>query len=216
MRLLSTETITFLAGLRANNDRQWFEANRDAYHTHFKEAGEGFAQALAKELETAMGEPHEYRLFRIHRDVRFSKDKTPYNAHLHISFAPVGGCKGGGPTWMFGLDPDGVTLGSGIFSFSHSQLDPWRVLVAGPDGSSVAALVDRLRADQVRIGDPESKRAPAAYPSDHPRVELLRRKGLTAWIDGSGSETAISAQGPVNCALTLLKLRELYQVLRYL
>lgn len=214
MTLLSRDTTAFLARLRASNDRQWFEAHRADYEAHFKRPGEAFAQALANELEAATGEPHDYRIFRIHRDVRFSKDKTPYNAHLHISISPNGGCKEGGPAWMFGLDPDGPTLGAGIFAFSAPRLDRWRALVAAPEGASVAALIDQLGAEQVRVSEPELKRVPAPYPADHPRAELLRRKGLTAWIDDLASEMAFGSGGPGNCALALLKLRELFAVLR--
>ena len=97
MMLLSRATATFLGRLRANNDRQWFDAHRDEYEAHAKWPGEAFAWVLASQLEAATDEPHEYCIFRIHRDVRFSKDKTPYNAHLHISFSPNEGCKEGGP-----------------------------------------------------------------------------------------------------------------------
>ncbi|OJY65199.1 MAG: hypothetical protein BGP16_12330 [Sphingobium sp. 66-54] len=216
MTLLSRDTADFLGRLRANNDRQWFEAHRDEYEAHVKRPGEAFASALAGQLEAATGEPHEYRIFRIHRDVRFSKDKTPYNAHLHTTFSPDGGCKEGGPVWMFGLDPDGLTLGAGIFAFSTPRLDSWRALVAAPEGAWVAELIHRLRAEQVRVGEPGLKRVPAPHPADHPRADLLRRKGLTAWIDGLATETAFGAAGPANCTLELLRLRELFQVLRSL
>lgn len=214
MMLLSRDTVDFLGRLGANNDRQWFEAHRADYETHVKRPGEAFAQALASQLDAATGEAHEYRIFRIHRDVRFSKDKRPYNAHLHISFSPEGGCKEGGPAWMFGLDPGGLTLGAGIFAFSAPRLDNWRALVAAPEGASVAELIDGLHAEKVRVGKPELKRVPAPYPADHPRADLLRRKGLTAWIDGLASETAFATAGPSNCALALIRLRELFQVLR--
>jgi uncharacterized protein (TIGR02453 family) len=216
MTFLSRDTIDFLGRLRVNNDRQWFEAHRTDYDAHVKRPGEAFASALAGQLEAATGEPHDCRIFRIHRDVRFSKDKTPYNAHLHISFSPDGGCKEGGPAWMFGLDPDGLTLGAGIFAFSAPRLDRWRAMVATPDGGPVAALIEQLGAEQVRVSEPELKRVPAPYPADHPRAELLRRKGLTAWIDGLRSDTAFADAGPSNCALALLRLREVFAVLREL
>jgi uncharacterized protein (TIGR02453 family) len=216
MTFLSRDTIDFLARLRVNNDRQWFEAHRADYEAHVKLPGEAFARALASQLEAATGEPHEYRIFRVHRDVRFSKDKTPYNAHLHMSLSLDGGCKDGGPAWMFGLDPDGLTLGAGIFAFSAPRLDRWRALVASPEGASVAALINRLGAEEVRVSEPELKRVPAPYPADHPRAELLRRKGLTAWIDGLRSDTAFADAGPSNCALALLRLREVFAVLREL
>ncbi len=216
MSLLSSATIGFLADLRANNDRQWFAAHKAAYEAGLKRPAESFAQALAGELEAATGERHEYRIFRIHRDVRFSNDKTPYNAHLHISLSPEGGCRDGGPAWMFGLDPDGLTLGAGIFAFAPPRLDGWRALVTGPRGARVAALLDRLRTEQVRVSDPELKRVPAPYPADHPQAALLRHKGLTAWIDRLDSTRAFGTAGPSNCASELLRLRELFELLRNL
>lgn len=216
MSLLSSATIGFLADLRANNDRQWFAAHKAAYEADLKRPAESFAQALAGELEAATGERHEYRIFRIHRDVRFSNDKTPYNAHLHITLSPEGGCRDGGPAWMFGLDPDGLTLGAGIFAFTPPRLDNWRALATGPKGARIAALLDRLRAEQVRVSDPELKRVPAPYPADHPQTELLRHKGLAAWIDGIDSTHAFGTAGPPNCTRELLRLRELFEVLRNL
>ena len=110
---LSPATVEFLAALRSHNDRDWFAAHKADYEDHLKYPAEQFAAALASELAAATGKPHDYRIFRIHRDVRFAKDKTPYSAHLHISLSPEGGCREGGPVWMFGLDPDGLNLGAG-------------------------------------------------------------------------------------------------------
>jgi sugar phosphate isomerase/epimerase len=143
MTFLSRDTIDFLGRLRVNNDRQWFEAHRTDYDAHVKRPGEAFASALAGQLEAATGEPHDCRIFRIHRDVRFSKDKTPYNAHLHISFSPDGGCKEGGPAWMFGLDPDGLTLAA--VCTGHIYGEDGLGLV-GPDESLCRQAMARMQA----------------------------------------------------------------------
>ena len=213
MTLLSAETVRFLCRLQANNDRQWFEANRTDYEAHLERPGQAFASALAYELEEATGEPHAYRMFKIHRDVRFSKDKTPYNAHLHFSFSPDGGCKNGGPAWMFGLDSDRLTLGAGIFAFEKAKLDAWRAHVDGDGGQEAGWLLDRLEADGVRISEAELKRVPAPYSPAHPRAALLRRKGLTAWIDYTETGAALGADGPANCAQQLLRFHDLFRLL---
>lgn len=214
MTLLTRDTIAFLAGLRANNDRTWFEAHKDQYQAHVKHAGDAFASALAHSLEAATSEAHQYRVFRIHRDVRFSKDKTPYNAHLHISLSPGGGCSEGGPSWMFGLDADRLTLGAGIFTFTPAQLQAWRMQAAAGEGEATARMLAGLEAAGVRIGEPELKRVPAPYAPDHPQAPLLRRKGLTAWIDGPDTETALGIHGPERCARELVRLREFFGLLR--
>jgi uncharacterized protein (TIGR02453 family) len=216
MTLLSRDTIDFLTALRIHNDRQWFDTRRADYEAHLKLAGARFADAVNTRLADATGEAHEFRIFRIHRDIRFSNDKTPYNAHLRMSFSPGGSCRSGGPTWMIGLDPDGLTIGAGIFSFSGPQQESWRESVAGAGGETIAALLYRLENSGVRIGEPELKRVPAPYPSDHVRAGLLRHKGMTAWIDVPDTAVALGADGPANCVAELLRLRELTLVLRSL
>ena len=148
-----------------------------------------------------------------HRDVRFSKDKAPYNAHLHVSLSRKGAGQDGGPAWMVGLDPDGLVLGVGIFAFTPAQLDRWRTLCAGAEGASVAGLLGQLEEQDVRIAEPELKRVPAPYEADHPRAALLRRKGLTAWIDHSDPEIAFGPDGPRSCARSLAKLQEVFGLL---
>ena len=213
MSRLSAETVRFLAELRDNNNRDWFARHRDRYEQVLKHPSETFAATMAEELSAWRGVTHDYRIFRIHRDVRFSKDKTPFNTHLHISFSAGGGCKDGAPAWMFGLDPDGVTLGVGIFAFSHAQLDRWRTLCAGPAGARLASTLAALAQDGIRLSDPELKRVPAPYPADHPRGADLRRKGLTAWIDSPDPSLAFGIEGPANCVRRLAKLHDLFGIL---
>jgi uncharacterized protein (TIGR02453 family) len=214
MTLLTRDTIGFLAGLRANNDRGWFKAHNADYRAYVKHAGEDFARALADALEAATSEAHQYRIFRIHRDVRFSKDKTPYNAQLHISLSPGGGCSVGGPAWMFGLEPDRLTLGAGIFTFAAAQLGAWRMRIAADEGEGIAEMLDGLEAAGVHIGKPELKRVPAPYAPDHRHAPLLRRKGLTGWIDTPDADVALGLDGPTRCARELIGLRGLFDLLR--
>src|SRR5262245_55749499 len=71
------ETMTFLADLKANNTRDWFAAHRPVYEHAFLAPAEAFTQAIAAPLEALAGRPVSAKIFRIHRDVRFSKDKSP-------------------------------------------------------------------------------------------------------------------------------------------
>lgn len=213
MDWLSQASIEFLAALRANNDRNWFAAHKSDYETCLKYPGETFAAALASEMGERLGAPHDYRIFRIHRDVRFSKDKTPFNPHLHISLSAGGACRDGGPVWMFGLDPDGVTLGTGVFAFTPKQLDDWRGRCAGQSGLATAAFLLSLEADGVRLSKPELKRVPSPFSASHPAGELLRRKGLTAWIDVQDGAACFGPDGPSHCVDELMRLRQLFEML---
>lgn len=174
----------FLADLAAHNDRDWFAAHRATYETAIKAPAEAFVAAMVPIFSELAGRPVSGKVFRIHRDVRFSKDKRPYNAHLHIGFAPVGGTspKAGGSGFYFGLEPDRLALGAGAFELPPAGVDAWRAAVA-EGGEEIAAIVADLAAQGFRLEGPELKRVPAPYPADHPRADLLRRKGITAWRD---------------------------------
>lgn len=213
MDYLSEETTSFLAGLRANNNREWFEANRTNYVRHVKSTSEAFAAILAREIGARIGAEVSSRIFRINRDLRFARDKTPYNTHVHISVSGTGGCREGGPAWMFGLEPGSLTLGAGIFAFDSARLSHWRKLLDSAEGAEARHILEELTRSGVRLSEPELKRVPAPYPTDHPCGADLRRKGLSGWIDVPEPELAFGADGPARCAERLMSLRPLVGLL---
>ena len=177
----SKDAIAFLGDLRANNERAWFNANKKTYEREVKRPAGSFAAAMSGALEILTKRHHRHKIFRIHRDVRFSKDKTPYNTHLHIAFMPEQ--DGSPPAWFFGLDPEKLTLGTGIFGFEKAGLDAFRQRLLGADGDRLAGIVKSLKSEGIRLGEPHLKRVPSGFPKDHPRADLLRYKGFSAWID---------------------------------
>jgi uncharacterized protein (TIGR02453 family) len=186
------ETQAFLADLRANNERGWFQANKARYERVMKQPGEAFAAELRPRLEALAERPLGAKIFRIHRDVRFSKDKSPYNTHLHVAFqapkVPGEPRRRGG--FYVGLEADRLTLGVGAFDFGPADLEKYRRAVAGDsDGEELVAILAGMEA---KPGEPELKRVPAPYPADHPRGELLRRKGLNVWQDLHDAELIAS------------------------
>lgn len=183
------DTLGFLAGLRANNTREWFAANKAAYERSMKKPAQAFAQLMAAELERLTGEPHTAKIFRVNRDLRFSKDKTPYNAHLHLSWTPARAAPDA-PAFMFGLAPDYCTLGCGVFAFSEPGLAAWRADLAGARGDETRHMIDLLVAQGCRLQDPALKRVPAGFSADHPNARLALHKGVVAWRDQQGPETA--------------------------
>jgi uncharacterized protein (TIGR02453 family) len=191
----SDETVAFLTDLRANNTREWFADNKAAYERTVKKAGGDFAAQICVELEALTGIAHAAKIFRIHRDLRFSKDKTPYNTHLHISFLP----ERTNVAWFFGLDPDGMAVGAGVFGFEKAALAAYRDRVIGPDGDRLAAILASLENDGVRVGEPALKRVPQGFDPDHPRASLLRHKGLTVWSDYPDTKPATKPGVVLRC-----------------
>ncbi|MEM8730390.1 MAG: TIGR02453 family protein [Pseudomonadota bacterium] len=178
----SPEALDFLGNLRRNNTKDWFAANRASYDAHLKRPSGHFAIAISQALRDLTGYDHGSKIFRIHRDVRFSKDKTPYNAHLHLAFMPHAQ-DGQPPMWFFGLSPEKVSLGCGVFQYEKAALTAFRTAMDGPKGVELGQLTTELRGAEIRIGEPDLKRVPAGFDKHHPNGEALRRKGFAAWVD---------------------------------
>ncbi len=200
------ETAQFLKDLKANNTREWFAANKSVYESAMKAPAQQFCAALEGQLHILTGAVHSSKIFRIHRDLRFSKDKTPYNAHLHISFIPESEMASP-PCWFFGLSPERLTVGAGIFALDKPALETYRKRVDGRDGATLAALLAGLERDGVRAGEIELKRAPAGYPQDHPQADLLRRKGLSVWKDFEDTRPAMGPDAVRNCLAAYSELK---------
>lgn len=196
--MFSPETLQFLTDLKANNDRDWFTANRARYEAHVLAPSRAFIAELSDRLGAALGRPVEGRLYRLNRDLRFSKDKTPYNAHVHIGFA-----EGGPAIWMVGFEPGRLSLGYGAFAFPPEALTRWRTAVAGPSGAGLAEVLKGLADQGLRLSTPELKRVPAPYPAEHPHAALLRHKSLSVWEDRLPMESVYGAPAAERIAKAL-------------
>jgi uncharacterized protein (TIGR02453 family) len=126
---------------------------------------------LTEELATEFGEP---KIFRPYRDIRFSKDKTPYKTHIGATV---------GDSCYIQLSVEGLGVGAGMWEMNPEQLARYRDAVAGDrPGAELEEIVAELeKADITVHGHGALKSAPRGYPADHPRITLLRYKGLTAW-----------------------------------
>ncbi len=207
--MLGPETTRFIEDLADNNNRDWFKANESRYKQHYKLAGEAFAETLAVKLGEGLGGSFNTRNFRIFRDVRFSKDKTPYNPHLRMGFS-----RGDGPSdqpfLMAGLQLEKLVIGVGRFGFEKDTLNRFRELVAGPEGEELATILEGFIGGGARLSEPDLKRVPAPHDKDHPRADLLRHKGLALWRDFDGHDLAYGVDGPDKVASELLKFRPVY------
>lgn len=186
----TAETLAFLNDLKASNNRDWFIANKATYEATCKMPAMALAAELSERLRGFTGVDHKSKLFRVNRDVRFSKDKTPYNTHIHISFLPQES-EIASLGWMLGLAPDYFSLGCGSFEIDKSALQTFRERIAAEEGCVIEALLAEMEGRGVRLNEPELKRIPAGFDKAHPREALLRRKGLIGWVDLEGPEEAL-------------------------
>jgi uncharacterized protein (TIGR02453 family) len=165
------EAIEFYEGLEADNSKSYWMAHRDAYETQVKAPMEALLADLAPEFG-------EGRVFRPNRDVRFSTDKSPYKTAVAAMVGDVGYVQ---------LSAKGLGVGSGMWRMAADQLDRYRRAVADEaGGESLLVIVSEARTHKLDItGHDTLKTAPRGYPKDHPRIELLRNKGLIAWREWS-------------------------------
>jgi uncharacterized protein (TIGR02453 family) len=182
------EGIRFLAELEKNNNREWFLQNKTRYKESVEAPAKDFVVVMTRKIRPLIGGAVKGKIFRVHRDVRFSKDKTPYNPLIKIAFAPenkVGkkGCSS--PMYFFRLNQDTLALGTGVYEFNDSRsLENYRKQVADDEnGPKLARILKKFRQNGLWINEPHYKRVPAGFEKTHPLETLLRHKGLYAFIE---------------------------------
>ncbi|HEY5989049.1 MAG TPA: DUF2461 domain-containing protein [Streptosporangiaceae bacterium] len=160
------QALDFYEGLEADNSKTYWTSHKAIY----EETVLGPMTDLLSELTDEFGET---KIFRPYRDVRFSKDKSPYKTH-------IGAMVGSG---YIQLSAAGLAVGVGMYMMAPDQLDRYRRAVASEDtGSQLEKAIEGIEADEVAVrGHDVLKSAPRGYTADHPRIGLLRYKGLVAW-----------------------------------
>jgi uncharacterized protein (TIGR02453 family) len=157
----------FFDGLEEDNSREWFQAHRDAYERDVRGPMERFLAHAVREIG---GESH---LFRVNRDVRFSKDKRPYKEHIGAVVHQPGGA-----IQYVQVDGGGLFVGSGYYHMAPDQIARYRVAVAGEDGADFATVLAAVHRAGLASGEPQLQRVPRPYDKDHPRADLLRYKSV--------------------------------------
>jgi uncharacterized protein (TIGR02453 family) len=177
-RSFGPELFGFLRDLKANNDRGWFNANKERYEREVRNPALDFVEDFAPYLEeisphfVADARPSGGSLFRIHRDTRFSKDKSPYKPYTGIQFRHELGKDAHAPGFYLHLEPGSVFAGAGIWHPDQPTLLRIREAIAhDPDGWRAAT-----GGESFRLAGDSLKRAPAGFDPEHPLIEDLKRK----------------------------------------
>jgi uncharacterized protein (TIGR02453 family) len=160
------EALEFFEGLEADNSKSYWQRNKATYEALVR----GPMEELLAELAPEWGSG---RIFRPYRDIRFSADKSLYKTH-------IGATIGDG---YVQLTAQGLGAGSGMWEMAPDQLDRYRRAVSEDrPGRELTSIVATAKAAGLEaVGHGVLKTAPKGYPKDHPRIELLRYKGLVTW-----------------------------------
>lgn len=178
---LISDTRAFMSELSQNNNRDWFQENKARYDAQLKKPAKLLLDTIAPALSAELDQPVTTKLFRANRDVRFSKDKTPYTLHLHLLWSPQGNRTQ--PAYFFGIASDYVTAGAGVMGFDKAQQNDWRKWVSAREGAALQSKIDAAVKAGATVRKPELKRVPSPFEKDHPRADLLRYKSFTLWKD---------------------------------
>ena len=208
----------FLTELHSNNERGWFNANRDRYEGSVREPARAFIRSMAPAL--AAISPH-FRaddrktggsLMRIHRDTRFSRDKTPYKTNVGIQFRHALGRDVHAPGFYVHLEPGGAFLGAGVWRPDSAALSMIRSRIdEEPDAWRAVRDAAPFRGSW-RLGGESLKTMPRGFARDHPLVEDLRRKDFIA-IHELALDDALGARFPDRAAARLRDAKDLMKFL---
>ena len=176
----SPALFAFLRELKQHNERAWFNANKARYEEELKEPALAFVEDVGYRLPQVA--PHltadQRSLFRIYRDTRFSKDKTPYKTHVGIYFRHTRAADGDTPGLYVHLEPRQVFIAAGIWHPGTPALKRIRDAVSVRSEAWRAAVAEVEPDWRLGDGDP-LKRPPAGYSADHPLIDVLKRRSFT-------------------------------------
>jgi uncharacterized protein (TIGR02453 family) len=194
------QALIFYEGLEADNSKPYWTDHKAEYETCVR----GPMEALLADLEPEFGAG---KLFRPYRDVRFSKDKTPYKTAAAAVVEPAGSTG----TLYVQLSAEGLRVAGGIYHTESAQLDRLRRAVADDvQGPALDRALAGLRRAGYQVDGERLTRTPRGYPADHPRADLLRHRSLYAsrywppapWLHQRAAltrvRTAWRAFGPLN------------------
>ncbi|MGJ8618330.1 MAG: DUF2461 domain-containing protein, partial [Sulfitobacter sp.] len=173
---LIDDSNAFFAELRNNNSKDWFNPRKDHYNENIKKPAEFLGEVLAEDFSRISGQTYVSKLFRIYRDVRFSKDKTPLNAHLHMIWKQPGD-NPFAPAFFFGSEPGDMTVGFGVMGLKGPTLTRFRAFV-DQWGDQLVEAIAQTGMEWSDWGGAPLKRVPKPFDADHPHAEILKKKSI--------------------------------------
>ena len=184
--MFSRATLNFLDELAANNERAWFEDNRQRYEALVRTPALEFIDAMAPEL--AKFAPHfraEARkvggsLMRVFRDTRFARDKSPYKTNIGIQFRHELGKDVHAPGFYMHIATDGCFFGAGCWHPEPDALGRIRDLVAAEPKRWLKVRDGRKFIADWELAGESLSRPPRGYAADHPAIEDIKRKDFVA------------------------------------
>jgi uncharacterized protein (TIGR02453 family) len=179
-----TDFFRFFQDLRENNNRPWFQDNKNRYYESVVNPISEFIVCIAPGLKKisrhyiADPKPHGGSMFRIYRDTRFSKDKPPYKNHAGVQFRHEAGKDAHAPGFYLHLDIDGLFFGGGVWRPPGPALNRIRDYIADNSRSWGRITHSKKIAEVGGIKGDSLKRPPRGFDAEHAHIEDLKRKSF--------------------------------------
>lgn len=181
--------IKFFKDLERNNNKEWFHEHRNEFEEFILEPSRAFVLDMGEKLTSLspeiIADPAVNRsLFRINRDTRFSKDKSPYKTHYAMFFWEGSRKKMECSGFYLHFEVDKLILGAGLHMFPRPVLEMYRHKAGSEDaGRELSKIVSKLEKDGIAIEGEKYKKVPSGFDPDHFNSELLKHKGLYAGVE---------------------------------
>jgi uncharacterized protein (TIGR02453 family) len=177
------EGLAFLEDLEEHNTRDFFEANKAVFKDQVQAPFAALVEAAAARMRRTAPTLGEPKVFRIYRDLRFSKDKTPYKTSMSASLPSRPRQEGDGPGVPTGfyvnVGPAGLYVASGLYHPARPELERVRAAIADPaTGPELEAILAKAAGKGLAPYLDPLQRAPRQWPADHPRAHLLKARSL--------------------------------------
>lgn len=184
--MFNRKTVTFLKALEQNNNREWFAENKQRYEDEVRAPAMDYIESMGHYM--AEISPHFIAstkkvggsLMRVHKDMRFSKDKTPYKTNIGIHFKHARGKDVHAPGFYLHIEPGQVFISAGIWRPASSTLSNIRTLIDESPNEWEKLTNKFTGKDEFLLGGTALKRPPAGFTKDHPFIDDLKRKDFIA------------------------------------
>lgn len=185
--MFSTDTLDFLDELAANNERAWFDRNRQRYEDEVREPAFAYIRSMVEPIADLSpmflveAKKSGGSLMRVFRDTRFSKDKTPYKTNIGIQFRHAAGKDVHAPGFYLHIEPNDLFLAAGIWSPDNPTLSRTRMLIDEypEEWTGITRALINKRTGFELHGE-SLKRPPKGFDADHPLIDDLKRKHFIA------------------------------------
>lgn len=209
-------TIIFLTKLSKNNSKVWFDNNREKFTEDFLSPAVQFVIEMGERLSTLSPNINavpkiDKSIFRLHRDIRFSKDKSPFKTNMGLYFWEGRGKKMESSGFYFHIEPKMYFVGAGMYMFTKEQLLNYRQIVSETEAAkSLDGLISKLtKKNNYKLGGKTFKKTPRGFDPDYEYKHLLLHSGLYLSYENTSFDDLIK-NNPVDYVFKIFK--DLYPI----